>query len=118
MRRVLLVAAFLALVLAPAALATGTMSGSGNGNPLQSPLRPGKPHLTKAQATADFLAEQKVQDWLARYPSKGRVTDASFDKKTDSWTIKVWWGAAGEIATGTVLDSTGLVSEAWTGPQV
>jgi hypothetical protein len=30
----------------------------------------------------------------------------------------VWWGAAGEIATGKLDDATGSVLEAWTGPQV
>jgi hypothetical protein len=32
--------------------------------------------------------------------------------------VNVWWGSAGEIATGTVDDATGAVIEAWTGPQV
>jgi hypothetical protein len=32
--------------------------------------------------------------------------------------VNVWWGSAGEIATGTVDDATGAVLEAWTGPQV
>ena len=35
-----------------------------------------------------------------------------------SWTVKIWWGSAGEIAQGTVVDATGYVVEAWTGPQV
>ncbi len=32
--------------------------------------------------------------------------------------MKVWWGAAGQIAQAVVEDGTGEVSEAWTGPQV
>ena len=32
--------------------------------------------------------------------------------------MQVWSGAAGEIATGSVDDSSGLVTEAWVGPQV
>ncbi len=35
-----------------------------------------------------------------------------------TWTVDVFSGAAGEIATGTVDDATGLVLSAWTGPQV
>jgi hypothetical protein len=34
------------------------------------------------------------------------------------WTVNVFSGAAGEIATGKVDDATGAVIEAWTGPQV
>ena len=32
--------------------------------------------------------------------------------------MHVWSGAAGEVATGTVDDASGAVTEAWTGPQV
>jgi hypothetical protein len=77
-------------------------------------------HLTKERATAIFLAYPKVKHWLARYPKKGRTTQATFDAKYpgSEWTVQVWWGAAGEIATGRISDLTGLVTEAWTGPQV
>src|SRR5205814_4043676 len=34
------------------------------------------------------------------------------------WTIHVFSGKAGEVATGKVDDGTGTVTEAWTGPQV
>jgi hypothetical protein len=34
------------------------------------------------------------------------------------WTVNVWSGKAGEIATGSVDDASGVVTEAWTGPQV
>jgi hypothetical protein len=43
---------------------------------------------------------------------------AEFDRVTRQWTVHVWSGRAGEIATGTVVDLTGQVLEAWTGPQV
>ena len=56
--------------------------------------------------------------WLTRYPHSGRSHEASYDAKTGDWTVKIWWGNAGEIAQGTVVDATGVVSEAWTGPQV
>jgi hypothetical protein len=99
--RELLVAALAALVLVPAAAASGS-----------------QPNLSAKQATAIFLRDDKVVDWLGRYPRKGRTTDASYNKEFHLWTIKVWWGAAGEIATGRVDDRTGRVTEAWTGPQV
>jgi hypothetical protein len=98
MRRALLVAAVLALVVVPTAAAGA--------------------NLTEKQATTIFLANHKVADWLSRYPRQDRSTQADYEKKTDTWTVKVWWGKAGEIATGTVDDTTGLVTEAWTGPQV
>jgi hypothetical protein len=56
-----------------------------------------------------------VHAWLARYPPKP-VTDATYAQ--GSWTVNVWSGRAGEIATGKVDDATGAVTEAWTGPQV
>jgi hypothetical protein len=95
----LLVAVFAALVLAPAAFAADA-------------------RLNEQQATNVFLRNDKVADWLDRYPARGRVDDAAFDQKTRSWTVHVWWGDAGEIATGKVDDESGRVTEAWTGPQV
>jgi hypothetical protein len=88
--------------------------------------------LTKERATALFLADDKVADWLDRYPEKGRVTDATYDSDPGKcspgavggcWTVNVWWKKndkidAGEIATGKVDDQSGRVTEAWTGPQV
>ena len=46
------------------------------------------------------------------------VSSAAFAGAYGVWTIKVWWGKAGEIATGRVDDHSGAISEAWTGPQV
>src|SRR3954453_4109804 len=106
MRRVLAVA-LAALVLAGPALAVG--------KPL--PVRnPPSPRLTKEQAREIFLRYGKVESWLNRYPRKGRTTETSF--KAHTWTVKAWWGKAGEIATGKVEDTSGVVTEAWTGPQV
>ncbi|HVU75965.1 MAG TPA: hypothetical protein VHC67_00185 [Gaiellaceae bacterium] len=62
-----------------------------------------------------FLAYPKVRDWLKRYPPNPQ-TQATFAQ--GSWTVNVWSGKAGEIATGNVDDATGAVTEAWTGPQV
>jgi hypothetical protein len=73
------------------------------------------PRLTRDQAIAIFVGFDKVADWLNRYPPNP-TTDATY--KNGSWTVNVWSGAAGEIATGTVDDATGTVTEAWTGPQV
>jgi hypothetical protein len=74
--------------------------------------------LNEKRATAIFLANPKVRDWLKRYPAKDRVTQAEYSKKYRTWTVKVWWGKAGEIATGRVDDASGVVTEAWTGPAV
>jgi hypothetical protein len=121
MRRALL--ALLAVaVLAPAAhAATPTHPVyDSQGRLVQAPFAPvvEPASLTKGRATALFLADEKVADWLDRYPKEGRVTDADFDKERRDWEVNVWWGDAGQIATGRVDDGTGKVTEAWTGPQV
>ncbi|HEU5362674.1 MAG TPA: hypothetical protein VFU56_04985 [Gaiellaceae bacterium] len=72
-------------------------------------------HLKRQEAIDRFLADPKVRDWLDRYPPSPQ-TDATFEN--GSWTVHVWSGKAGEIATGDVDDATGAVTEAWTGPQV
>ena len=91
-----------------------------------------KQQLTEARATAIFLADDKVADWLDRYPVKGRITDATYESdpakctagtQGGCWTVHVWWKKndkvdAGEIAQGKVDDLTQRVTEAWTGPQV
>jgi hypothetical protein len=56
-----------------------------------------------------------VHDWLDRYPPTP-TTEATFDEGV--WTVNVWSGPAGEIATGKLDDASGGVTEAWTGPQV
>jgi hypothetical protein len=101
-----LAAAAIGLILAGPAIAGG------------KPLGPPDQRLTKAAVTNIFLQDEKVSDWLAHYPRSGRQVEASYDKERHVWTIRVWWGAAGEIATGKVDDTSGAVTEAWTGPQV
>ena len=101
-----LAAAAIGLILAGPAVAGG------------KPLGPPDQRLTKAAATKIFLQDEKVSDWLAHYPRSGRQVEASYDKERHVWTIRVWWGAAGEIATAKVDDTSGAVTEAWTGPQV
>jgi hypothetical protein len=86
-----------ALVLAPAAL--------------------GSSQITRGRAVVNFLTYPKVAHWVGRYPEKGRVVDATHEKKQHLWVVNVWWKEAGEIATGKVAER-GRVLEAWTGPQV
>jgi hypothetical protein len=89
-----------------------------NGKLVPEPFRPGQPppRLTEKAVVAAFLRVPKVADWIERYPPDPS-TDATFDRKTRLWTVQVWSGHAGEIATGKVTDR-GAVTEAWTGPQV
>jgi hypothetical protein len=110
-----------ALALAVIALALGApaaaLANPPQHKPLPAPsLQPPSPRLTKAEVARIFLRDRKVASWLDRYPKKGRSTDATFAK--GSWKVSVWWGAAGEVATGRVDDTSGAVTEAWTGPQV
>ena len=122
MRRALLVALLAVAALAPVAqAATPTRPVyDSRGRLVQAPFAPvvEPAKLTEQKATAVFLADEKVADWLDRYPTDGRVTDATFDKERRDWEVGVWWQEAGQIATGRVDDSRGVVTEAWTGPQV
>jgi hypothetical protein len=88
-----------------------------DGRLVQTPFAPPPPtsKLTKAEAIRVFSADPKVRDWLDRYPPKP-TTDATFDDGV--WTVNIWSGKAGEIATGSVDDASSVVTEAWTGPQV
>ena len=95
----LLIAVLAALIVAPSAPAA-------------------EARLSEDTATKAFLRHEKVADWLDRYPARGIVEDATYDKGRSEWTVHVWWEEAGEIATGKVDDATARVKEAWTGPQV
>src|SRR5919201_627119 len=108
MRRAFALAAAFALT-APALALAGS-------KPLPAPLHPPAPRLDKTEAKRIFLADRKVALWLHRYPRKDRTTETTFKKGI--WTVRVWRGRAGEIATGKVDDRSGAVVEAWTGPQV
>jgi len=74
-------------------------------------------NLTERQAIDVFLAQPKVARWLERY-ERAPTTDAELEEPARTWRVHVWAGRAGEVATGRVDDATGLVTEAWTGPQV
>ncbi|MGZ8715608.1 MAG: hypothetical protein ACXWYO_00695 [Gaiellaceae bacterium] len=124
MTRRLLAGLFCTLALAPAAGAATTTPTApvfdGKGRLVQTPFAPApaSAHLTKQRVLAAFEANSKVAAWLDRYPSKGLVDEETYDSKLSSWTVKIWWGKAGEIAEGRVDDTSGVVLEAWTGPQV
>ena len=116
-RRVVLALLLALAVLVPAAhAATGT--GTTPTLPNQFTPKGGPAQLNEKRVTAIFLRDDKVADWLDRYPRRDLVTDATFDKDRRDWGIGVWSSSAGEIATGRVDDETGAVTEAWTGPQV
>src|SRR5260221_2323353 len=106
--------AALALALAPAAHAATTTPVP---NPLTqtSPLAAVKAVSTEQRAISAFVHFGKVAKWLERYPPRP-TTDATF--KDGIWTVNVWSGRAGEIATGSVDDRTAAVTDAWIRPQV
>ena len=118
-------AALAAAAFVPAASGSTGSTSTGptydrQGRLVQTPFVPARQHtfLTHKQALRVFERDPKVAAWLSRYPRSGRSHDVTYDSKTGDWTVKIWWGAAGEIAQGTVLDTTKAVTEAWTGPQV
>jgi len=104
---------FLAVLICAVALAPAARGGTGT-----FPPATGSPQLSKQTVLTIFSTYPKVRKWLDRYPVKGRADEETFDNSTRSWTVKIWWGAAGEIAEGRVDDASGGVLEAWTGPQV
>ena len=109
-----------AFAAAPVALAATTPTApvyDSQGRLVDTPFAPTatQPRLSRDEATRIFLASPKVRSWLERYP-KGPTTEATF--ADGSWTVDVWSGEAGEIATGKVDDARRVVTEAWTGPQV
>jgi hypothetical protein len=127
MRRGLLLAVAALALLAPARALGDANEPAYNphGNLIEAPLTPNAPTghilLTDSQAISVFEQYPKVAHWLTHYPAKGYAkspTNASYDAKTGLWTVQIYYTPAGEIATGKVEDSTGHVTEAWTGPQV
>jgi hypothetical protein len=114
-----------AVAVAPAArAATSPVTApvyDGKGQLIQTPLAPpaNAAQLTKAHVLALVEKDPKVAAWLTRYPDqKGLVDEETYDPKTESWTVKIWLGKAGEIVEATVDDASGGVTTAWTGPQV
>jgi hypothetical protein len=123
LHRAAFVAALLLLVFTPAGFAAATSPApvyDEQGRLIETPFAPvaAKPTLTEAKATALLSATPKVRSWLGRYPKASLVKQATYNAKYRDWDVKVWSGAAGEIASGRVDDFSGAVTEAWTGPQV
>ena len=125
MARRLVLIVICVLAVAPAALGATTSVTApvydGKGHLLQTPFAPSAnaAHLTKAHVLTLVERDPKVADWLARYPNKqGLQHEETYDPKTASWTVKIWLGKAGEIVEAKVDDASGVVTEAWTGPQV
>ena len=123
MGRRLLAVLVLACALAPAAAAATTVTQpvyDANGHLIQTPFVPSQSgaRLTKRQALAFIRSDPKVMAWLARYPTTGFTDEETFDASTHAWTVKIWWGKAGEVVEGTVDDASGSILSAWTGPQV
>jgi hypothetical protein len=132
-RLVAVVVATLVLVPVAGAATSSSPVYDSDGRLVETPFAPtaARVELTKERATAIFLENDKVADWLARYPRKGRITDATYEADSSKcpagalggcWTVNAWWkegkADAGQIATGKVDDRTAAVREAWTGPQV
>ena len=115
MGRALVPAVVAALALAGSAFAgttTGTVPGA-----LKGSLAPPAKRLTEAQVTRIFLADDKVADWLGHYPRRIRA-DRSDLQKARAGRSRSGPARRGEVATGKVDDTSGAVTEAWTGPQV
>jgi hypothetical protein len=106
-------------VSAQAQTVTGPVFDS-RGNLVQTPFIPAPEpaRLSDERAQRIFLADPKVRDWLERYPRKDRVVQAEYEQDRGAWHVRAWWGDAGQIADGRVDDKAGVVTEAWTGPQV
>src|SRR4051812_365011 len=124
LRRLIAVAAC-AAAFAPAAIAATSTSVTApvydaKGRLVQTPIAPppGTSHLTKQQVLRIAESDPKIRDWLARYPTKGRIDEEDYDKPTTTWTVKIWQEPAGQIVQATVDDASGAVTSAWTGPQV
>jgi hypothetical protein len=127
-----LIVTVVALAAVPAAAqTTGQTTGQGTGpvydsegNLVETPFVPpeedAEPQLTEAKAVALALRFPKIADWVERYPANTLTDDATFDKEDGLWEVNVSSSLpdAGQIAEARVEDSTGRVTEAWTGPQV
>jgi hypothetical protein len=116
LRRAVL-AALVVAVLAPAAHAA-SRTGTTRVPPSSFTPKTGPAESSETRVKAIFLRDDKVADWLDRYPKQDLVSDATFDKERRDWRVGVWSSSAGQIASGRVDDGTGTITEAWTGPQV
>jgi hypothetical protein len=120
-----LIALVCAIALVPAAHAATTPTVTqpvydSKGRLVQTPFIPkNATHLTKHQALVLAERDPKVAAWLNRYPVKqGFQDEEDYDAKSATWTVKMWLTKPGEIVEATVDDASGVVTAAWTGPQV
>ena len=122
--RLLAVALVALAVAAPAAGQTAptTPVYDSRGNLIGTPFvpEPTQPLLTEADAISRALANEKVADWVDRYPEQSLTKQAELDEDAKVWTVRVWSSLpdAGQIVLAKVDDTSGAVTEAWVGPQV
>jgi len=104
---------------APAASA-GETAPVVDGNLVETPFAPvGEPRLTEEEAIAAAFRARKIEEWVLRYPEDELTKEATFERASRRWTVKVFvTGDAGQIVLARVDDASSRVTEAWTGPQV
>src|SRR5207245_9871537 len=123
----LLAAAAITATAVPAPPSTPVYDSKGR--IIQTPFAPAQvaARLTEQRAIRLFLADDKVADWLSRYPRKNRRVSPTYESNPQRctagtaggcWNLRVDWDPAGEIASGRVDDRAARITEAWTGAQV
>ena len=107
-----------------AAFALAMPATAGTTSFTEPAITPVGPAAEQAPARLDGTAAEriafehpKISAWLARYPP-APTTAATFRLESGTWVVKAWSGETGQIVQVVVEDTTGRVSEAWTGPQV
>jgi hypothetical protein len=127
LRALLPLAAALLLGLAvasPAAAQTPTSPVyDADGNVIGAPFVPQEDtppsRMREPQVLALAFSDPKIADWVERYEGEKLTKDATFDRDTRTWDVKVWAPSpAGQIVEAKVDDATATITEAWTGPQV
>src|SRR5262249_59748814 len=70
---------------AVAAAALGALVIASSASAASGPQSPLGKRLNQQQATRVFLAQKKVRDWVGRYPQRGLITQASYDRAWRDW---------------------------------
>src|ERR1700739_3093707 len=101
MGRRLLAVVMCACAVAPAAAAATTVTApvyDAQGHLIQTPFVPAQngPGLSTHHALPIVRADPKVKAWLSRYPKTGFTDQETFSASMHQWTVKIWWGKAGE----------------------
>ncbi len=121
-RLVWLALALLVLTVAGQAEAATAPVYDERGRLVETPFvpEPSAAALTEERAIELALANPKIAEWTDRYPPGSLTKSAELDADEGRWTVKVWSSLpdAGQIVLARVDDSSGAVTEAWTGPQV